>query len=156
MATIEGQVRAASDAIEKNISMITADRGFLAKNVLQYLRDLVEAMIVWAHTGDPAQRFTYQTQFDAARDFAKAQAKYRPLARFHAMLQVGVSHFTLDEDPSERLMLKYYEYLLRTRQIAKDHLGVEILRTSRAFHSTSIHCYASTTRRSRRRSRRLA
>ena len=133
MATIEGQVRAASDAIEANISMITADRGFLSKNVLQYLRDLVEAMIVWAHTGDPAQRFTYQTQFDPARDFAKAQAMYRPLTRFHAMLQVSVSHFTLDEDPSERLMLKYYDYLLRTRQIAKDHLGIEILRNLESF-----------------------
>ncbi|WP_243695213.1 hypothetical protein [Agromyces protaetiae] len=133
MPTIEGQVRAASDAIETNISMITADRGFLSKNVLQYLRDLVEAMIVWAHIGDPTQRFTYQTQFDPARDFAKAQAKYRPLTRFHAMLQVSVSHFTLDEDPSERLMLKYYEYLLRTRQIAKDHLGVEILRNLESF-----------------------
>ncbi|AQP50820.1 hypothetical protein [Tessaracoccus flavescens] len=72
MPTIEGQVRAASEAIERNISMITADRGFLSKNVLQYLRDLVEAMIVWAHTGDPTQRFTYKTQFDLARDFAKA------------------------------------------------------------------------------------
>lgn len=133
MATIGGQVRAASDAIETNISMITADRGFLSKNLLQYLRDLVEAMIVWAHTGDPAQPFTYQTQFDPARDFAKAQAKYRPLTRFHAMLQVSVSHFTLDEDPSERLMLKYYEYLLRTRQIAKDHFGIDILRNLERF-----------------------
>lgn len=133
MATLEGQVRAASDAIDTNISMITGDRGFLSKNVLQYLRDLVEAMIVWAHTGDPALRFTYQTQFDPARDFAKAQAKYRPLTRFHAMLQVSVSHFTLDSDPSERLMLKYYEYLLRTRQIAKDHLGTDILRNLEFF-----------------------
>jgi len=133
MATLEGQVRAASDSIEKNISMITADRGFLSKNVLQYLRDLVEAMIVWAHTGDPVLRFTYQTQFDPARNFAKKQAIYRPLTRFHAMLQVSVSHLTLDEDPSERLMLKYYEYLLRTRQIAKDHLGIEILRNLETF-----------------------
>lgn len=133
MVTLEGQVRAASDAIETNISMITADRGFLSKNVLQYLRDLVEAMIVWAHTGDPSNRFTYQTQFDPARDFARGQAKYRPLTRFHAMLQVSVSHFTLDDDPSERLMLKYYEYLIRCRQIAKDHLGVEILRNLENF-----------------------
>jgi hypothetical protein len=58
MATIKGQVRAASDAIETNISMITADRGFLSKNVLQYLRDLIEAMVVWAHTGNPELRFT--------------------------------------------------------------------------------------------------
>ena len=133
MGTLEGQIRAASDAIEANISMITTDRGFLSKNVLQYLRDLVEAMIVCAHTRDPGLRFTYQTQFDPARDYAKAQAKFRPLTRFHAMLQVSVSHFTLDSDPSERLMLKYYEYLLRTRQIAKDHLDIDILRNLEDF-----------------------
>ncbi|OII22654.1 helicase [Curtobacterium sp. MCBA15_016] len=133
MPTVEGQVRAASDGIERNISLISSDRGFLSKNVLQYLRDLIEGLIVWAHTGDPAQPFTYQTQFEPARDFAKAQAKYRPLERFHAMLQVSVSHFTLDEDPSERLMLKYYEFLLRTRQIAKDSLGIEILRNLESF-----------------------
>ncbi|WP_144763954.1 ATP-dependent RecD-like DNA helicase [Curtobacterium sp. 9128] len=133
MPTIERQVRAASDGIESNISLISSDRGFLSKNVLQYLRDLIEALIVWAHTGDPVQPFTYQTQFEPARDFAKAQAKYRPLTRFHAMLQVSVSHFTLDEDPSERLMLKYYEFLLRTRQVAKDSLGIEILRNLESF-----------------------
>ncbi|NIJ04800.1 ATP-dependent DNA helicase [Frigoribacterium faeni] len=133
MPTIEGQVRAASEGIERNISLISSDRGFLSKNVLQYLRDLVEALTVWAHTGDPAQPFIYQTQFEPARDFAKSQANYRPLTRFHAMLQVSVSHFTLDEDPSERLMLKYYEFLLRIRQIAKDSLGIEVLRNLESF-----------------------
>lgn len=133
MATLEGQIQAASDAIETNIARITDDRGFLSKNVLQYLRDLVEAMIVWAHTGDGTVRFNYMAQFDPARDYAKSRANFRPLTRFHAMLQVSVSHYTLDGDPSERLMLKYYEYLLRTRQIAKDHLGVDILQNLEDF-----------------------
>lgn len=133
MATLERQINAASSAIDKNIELFNADRGFLSKNVLQYLRDLVEAMIVLAHTGDTTLSFNYMTQFDSARDFAKSQAKFRPLTRFHAMLQVSVSHYTLDDDPSERLMLKYYEYLIRTRKIAKDHLGVLILRNLEDF-----------------------
>ena len=133
MVTLAGQVRVASNAIDKNIASITADRGFLSMNVLQYLRDLVEAMIIWAHTGDPALRFSYQTQFNPARDFAKSQAIYQPLTRFHAMLQVSVSHSTLDRDPSERLMLKYYDHLLRTRKIAKDCLGIDILRNLEKF-----------------------
>lgn len=133
MASLESQVLAASGAIDKNIELHTDDRGFLSKNVLQYLRDLVEAMTVWAHTGDASLNFNYMTQFDSARDFAKSQAKFRPLARFHAMLQVSVSHYTLDDDPSERLMLKYYEYLLRVRDIAKDHLGIAILHNLENF-----------------------
>lgn len=127
MPSLSEQVRSASDAIDRNIAVLSSDRGFLSQNVLQYLRDLVEALIVWSHTGDPTLRFNYTSQFDGARTFAKSQAKYRPLTRFHAMLQVSVSHYTLDGDPSERLMLKYYEYLLRTREVAATHLGVAIL-----------------------------
>lgn len=133
MPSLSNQVQSASDAIDRNIAMLSSDRGFLSQNVLQYLRDLVEALTVWAHTNDPALRFNYTTQFDAARTFAKSQAKYRPLTRFHAMLQVSVSHYTLDGDPSERLMLKYYEYLLRTREIAAAHLGVTILKNLENF-----------------------
>ncbi len=49
------------------------------------------------------------------------------------MLQVSVSHYTLDGDPSERLMLKYYEYLLRTREIAATQLGSTILHNLEDF-----------------------
>ena len=133
MPSLSEQVRSASDAIDRNIAVLSSDRGFLSQNVLQYLRDLVEALIVWSHTGDPTLRFNYTSQFDGARTFAKSQAKYRPLTRFHAMLQVSVSHYTLDGDPSERLMLKYYEYLLRTREVAATHLGVAILQNLEDF-----------------------
>lgn len=39
----------------------------------------------------------------------------------------------LDDDPSERLMLKYYEYLLRTREIAQVHLCITILENLESF-----------------------
>ena len=84
MPSLSEQVQSASDAIDRNIAVLTSDRGFLSQNVLQYLRDLVEALIVWAHTGDSALRFNYTTQFDAARTFAKSEAKLRPLTRFEA------------------------------------------------------------------------
>lgn len=43
MAKIEQQVRSASDAIDRNISTFTDDRGFLSQNELQCLCDIVEA-----------------------------------------------------------------------------------------------------------------
>lgn len=43
------------------------------------------------------------------------------------MLQASTSHYTLDEDLSKRLILKYYEFLLRTRDVAKAQFGVGIL-----------------------------
>lgn len=133
MATVEQQVLDSSNAIDQNISVITTDRGFLSQNLLQYLRHLVEGLIVYAHVPDRSITYNYQTQFDAARDAVNGDARYRLLTRFHGLLQISVSHYTLDRDPSERLMLKYYEYLLRTRDLAKQHLGLDILRNLEQF-----------------------
>jgi hypothetical protein len=33
------------------------------------------------------------------------------LGKFHDLLKISTSHYTLDGDASERLMLKYYEYI---------------------------------------------
>ena len=133
MATVEQQVLDSSNAIDQNISVITTDRGFLSQNLLQYLRHLVEGLIVYAHVPDRSVTYNYQKQFDAARDAVNGDARYRLLTRFHGLLQISVSHYTLDRDPSERLMLKYYEYLLRTRDLSKQHLGLDILRNLEQF-----------------------
>ncbi|WP_168627931.1 AAA family ATPase [Cryobacterium sp. BB307] len=132
MATVEEQVRDTSDVIVKNIDSLTTSRGFLSQNVLQQLRHLVEGLIVWAANGKPADVFDY-SEVGAASSVVKATAKYRLLSRFHDMLQASVSHYTLGEDPSERLMLKYYEYLLRTRDLAKAQLGIAILENLHKF-----------------------
>lgn len=144
MATVEQQVLDSSNAIDQNILMITTDRGFLSQNLLQYLRHLVEGLIVYAHVPDRSVTYNYQAQFDAARDAVNGDARYRLLTRFHNLLQISVSHYTLDRDPSERLMLKYSEYLLRTRDLAKQHLGLDILRNLEQFplhEDPALHAY---------------
>ncbi|MBV7411825.1 ATP-dependent RecD-like DNA helicase [Dermabacteraceae bacterium TAE3-ERU27] len=133
MATVEQQVLDSSNAIDQNISVITTDRGFLSQNLLQYLRHLVEGLVVYAYVPDRTVTYNYQTQFNDARSAVNGDARYRLLTRFHSLLQISVSHYTLDRDPSERLMLKYYEYLLRTRDLAKQHLGLDILRNLEQF-----------------------
>lgn len=133
MATVEQQVLCSSNAIDDNISIITTDRGFLSQNLLQYLRHLVEGLIVCAHVSDRSVTYNYQTQFDAARNAVNGDAHYRLLIRFHRLLQISVSHYTLNRDLSERLMLKYYEHLLRTRALAKHHLSLDILRNLEQF-----------------------
>ncbi len=55
------------------------------------------------------------------------------MARFHDLLQSSASHYTLDKDSSERLMLKYYEYLIRTRKLVHDELGIAILNNLEQF-----------------------
>ena len=42
-------------------------------------------------------------------------SKYVFIREFHELLQISASHYTLDENNSERLMLKYYSYLLQIK-----------------------------------------
>lgn len=132
MASVEQQVRDADRVISRNLESLTSDRGFLSQNVLAQLRNLVEGLIVWAHLNDPSVEFHYD-QVGPALDAVKAIARFRLLRRFHNLLQASVSHYTLDRDPSERLMLKYYEYLLRTRDLAKRQFDITLLSNLEKF-----------------------
>src|SRR5918995_2692562 len=55
------------------------------------------------------------------------------LGKFHKLIQVSASHYMLEGDASERLMLKYYEYLHRIRSLLRDSCGIEVLASLEAF-----------------------
>lgn len=126
MSSVEQQVRNASDVICRNIDALSDDRKFLSQNVLGQLRNLIEGLIVWVHRNEPSIDFHYD-QVGPAADVVRADAKLNLLTRFHNLLQASASHYTLDGDPSERLMLKYYAFLIRTRDLAYSRLGIQIL-----------------------------
>lgn len=143
MASVAQQVQSANSAICQNIANPVNDRGLLSQNVLAQLRNLVEGLLVWGYLNDPSGEFHYNQVSDALK-VAKSRSKLRLLSRFHNLLQASVSHYTLDGDPSERLMLKYYEYLLRTRDLAKKEFGIEILKNLEDFPidlDPSLHEY---------------
>lgn len=132
MASVEHQVRSADSAICQNIERYAGDRDFLSQNLLAHLRNLVEGLIVWAHLGDQSAEFHYD-RVGPALAAIKAEVRFRLLSRFHAMLQASTSHYALDGDPSERLMLKYYEYLLRARSLVRSEFGIAILANIEKF-----------------------
>lgn len=143
MASVEQQVHSADAVICQNIANPFGDRGFLSQNVLGQLRNLVEGLIVWAHLNNRSAEFHYD-QVGPALGAIRATTKFRLLSRFHTLLQASVSHYTLDRDPSERLMLKYYEYLLRTRDLAHAQFGITILDNIEQFPvdlDPSLHEY---------------
>lgn len=55
------------------------------------------------------------------------------LSRFHDYLQIIASHYTLDEENSERLMLKYYVYLLKIKNLMRDKYSIDILESLDKF-----------------------
>lgn len=63
----------------------------------------------------------------AALKYLKSRGDLKFLYTFHELLQKSVSHYTLDEGGSERLMLKYYEYLLKIKIYLKDNFQIDVL-----------------------------
>ena len=128
MNRIDKAIFASDSVICKNIKCFdSSDRGLLSQNILSQLRNLIEyiAEKVMAN-GMDIDPNDYKLKEDAVT-FLKSRGQYRFLSKFHSLLQKSVSHYTVDEDGSERLMLKYYEYLLRIKSFLSDKYGMEIL-----------------------------
>ena len=66
-------------------------------------------------------------------DDMRSKGHLRFIYSFHKMLQASVSHYTFDKDGSERLMLKYYEHLLKIKIYLKNTFGMNVLMNIKDF-----------------------
>ncbi|MCJ0765361.1 ATP-dependent DNA helicase [Variovorax terrae] len=132
MTTVGKQIQSADKAICQNIEALANQRALLSQNVLSLIRNLIEGITVRLHTGTADAEFNYDA-IEPGLAFIKSKAKFNFLGRFHKLIQKSASHYTLDGDASERLMLKYYEYLHRTRSLLQDSCGIAVLANLEAF-----------------------
>jgi len=132
MTTVSQQIQSADEAICRNIESLADQRALLSQNILSQLRNLVEGIVVRLQTGSPDAEFNYDA-VEPGLAFVKSKAKFNFLGKFHKLIQKSASHYTLGGDASERLMLKYYEYLLRIRSLLQDNCGVAVLANLEAF-----------------------
>lgn len=132
MATVSHQIQNADEAICRNIESLSDQRALLSQNVLSQLRNLVEGVAVRLHLGEPDAEFVYAA-IEPALAFVRRRARFNFLGKFHKLLQLSASHYTLDGDASERLMLKYYEYLYRIRSVLRDNCGISVLANLESF-----------------------
>lgn len=79
-----------------------------------------------ANNGQVVSSRNYQDIKDGLTNI-QSQGRYKDLRKFHSFLQMSVSHYIVSEDSSERLMLKYYEYLLKLKILVKKELNLDIL-----------------------------
>ena len=123
-----------SDNICKNIaSKADSDRGFVSQNILNSLRNLVEAVDQRIYSEHKSITLNKYADIEAAVKYVASCGNLRFLKHFHYYLQAAASHFTPDEDGATRLMLKYYEWLLRIRDYARSHFGLDILQNLEDF-----------------------
>lgn len=143
MITVSNQIHSADEVICRNIESLADQRTLLSQNILSQIRNLVEGVAVCLHTGSANAEFKYDA-VKPALAFVKSKAKFNFLGRIHNLIQKSASHYTLDGDASERLMLKYYEYLHRIRSLLQDKCGIAILANLESFPvdlDPSLHEY---------------
>lgn len=134
MLKIDAAILSTNDVICKNIKCFDAsERGLLSQDILAHLRNFVEyiAEKVSAN-GKDVDPHDYQENVNALK-YLKSCGNLRFLSTFHSLLQKSVSHYTLDENSSERLMLKYYEYLLKIKTFLKTTYNLEVLQNINDF-----------------------
>lgn len=121
--------------IFENIERSTeSDRGFLSQNILKELRDLIEhtAVKILSIQENVELEITYEN-IGKALDNIKNNGNYRFLSKFHRFVQNSVGHRTPNQENAERLMLKYYEHLLKLKEFHKINFGEDILQNINKF-----------------------
>ncbi len=109
-----------------------SERGLLSQNILSQLRNLVEhvSLKVW-NNGQEVEN-TYEN-ITKANAYVTSRGDLKFLSKLHRLLQITASHYTLDEENSERLMLKYCEYLLKIKSFLKKTYNLDILENIDGF-----------------------
>ncbi|WP_421379578.1 ATP-dependent DNA helicase [Bacillus salacetis] len=110
----------------------TSPRGVVSQDILSQLRNFVEHIMLKFYANGKDIENSY-VNIGNAIDFVKVRGNLKVLWRFHDYLQIVASHYTLDEENSERLMLKYYEYLLKIKNLMNDRFSFDVLRNLENF-----------------------
>ena len=128
MLRIDKAILDTNGVICDNISRLSpADRGLLSQNILSQIRNFVEYIAIKVYSNEQdVNPHDYRLNVAALKDIQR-RGDLRFLYKFHEMLQKSVSHYTLDMDGSERLMLKYYEYLLKIKLYLKQTFNLDVL-----------------------------
>ena len=134
MTTIDKSILDVDRNICKNIYKSDAcDRGFLSQNILSQLRNFVEYIAMkLCSTNKDVNPNDYDERCRLLKKL-KTRGDLRFLYKFHELLQMSASHYTLDENASERLMLKYYEYLLKIKLYLAQNCNFFVLKNIEEF-----------------------
>lgn len=128
MKTIDEYIKTDDKAICENIDDLEyKSRDKVAQNMLSYFRNLVEHIAVRVYSEEHDNAFVDYDTIPKAVEFLKTSNEFYFIRKFHQMLQESRSHYTPDNDGAERLLLKYYEYLLQIKDFVYRRYQMQIL-----------------------------
>lgn len=127
MPTIDDQIRVTDGAICRHLDNIdNSTRAVISQDILAHLKNLVEHVML-KYYSPITDIDDSEENIEKAAEHSQTNGHLKVLYRFRNYLDIVASHYTLDEDSSERLMLKYYDYLLETRDLLYYDFGIAIL-----------------------------
>lgn len=133
MSEIDDAIRTIDEAICGNIDKFSeSERGLLSQNVLSQLRNFVEHISLKIYAEAAKVSVSYDDIIKANR-YVESRGDLKFLFRFHDLLQISASHYTVDEENSERLMLKYFEYLIRIKTYMSSRYNFGVLANLSSF-----------------------
>lgn len=133
MKTIEEKIMDVDSAICDYIDLIeVSSRGRMSDAILKHLRDLLEHIAVKIYAENNHAHIDYDSIPLALANLRTSNDFYF-IRKFHGFLQESSSHYTHDPDGAERLMLKYYEYLLQVKSFVYQRYSMEILHNIEKF-----------------------
>lgn len=130
---IDEQILKTDKVICRHINnMGNLPRGQISQDILSQLRHFVEHIMLKVYANGDDIEDSHENLKKAVK-YVKNKETLHYLSRFHHFLQVSVSHRTLEEENSERLMLKYYEYLFYIKRFLDKEYSLEVLSNLEQF-----------------------
>lgn len=132
MPTIDDSIRKIDNVICRHLDNIEdSSRGAISQDILEQLMKFVNHVMLkfYANGRDIA---ISEENIAKAVEFSQINSELLTLYKFRNYLQIVTTQYTLDEDGSERLMLKYYQYLLEAKNLLS-YYGIEVLHNLEKF-----------------------
>lgn len=133
MPSIDDSIRKIDNVICRHLDSIEdSSRGAISQDILEQLMKFVNHIMLKFYANGSDIHID-EENIEKAVEFAQINSRLNTLYKFHNFLQVVTTQFTLDEDGSERLMLKYYKYLLEAKILLSQYFGIQILHNLNKF-----------------------
>ena len=118
---IDNKISTLNRAINRHLEHISSlGRGEMSQDILSKTRTFIENIICRSYQKENGldELYDYNSHYKKMMSYAASSKdpEIRRLKRFHKLIEISGSHYIENEDASERLMLKYYEYFLRLKQ----------------------------------------
>lgn len=133
MPTIDENIRRIDDVICRHLDNIEgSSRGAVSQDILEQLMKFINHIMLKFYA-DGASISINEENIAKATEYAQVNSELNVLYKFSNFLKSVTTQFTLDEDGSERLMMKYYQYLLETKDLLDQYYGINILHNLEKF-----------------------